>query len=51
MPRKVMIWGAVAIAAFYLISSPASAGGTVRQAGSAVSFVGHQLAVFLKAIG
>lgn len=51
MARKATMLGAAAIAAFYLIVSPASAASAVRHTGGMAQHVGHQLATFLKAIG
>jgi hypothetical protein len=51
MARKLVLVGAVAIAAFYLIASPRHAAGAVTDAGSFVGHTGHQLATFLRELG
>ncbi len=50
MPRKAAIVGVVAIAMFYLVSSPQSAASAVRSAGVGLQHVAHQVAIFLKSV-
>ncbi len=50
MGRKVAVLGVVAIALFYLITSPQTAAGAVKSAGVGLQHVAHQVAIFLKSV-
>ncbi len=50
MPRKLLVIGVVAIAMFYLVSSPTAAAGAVKSMGVGMQHVMHQVAVFLKSV-
>lgn len=51
MARKLTLLGVAAIAAFYLIVSPATAANAVKHTGLAMQHAAHQVATFLRALG
>ena len=48
--RKVALSAGGAIIAFYLVTAPQTAAGTVKHAGSTAGHVVHQVSVFLKSL-
>jgi hypothetical protein len=49
--RKLTLCGIAAVVVFYLMTAPTAAGSAVTHAGTALQHAGHQVAVFLKALG
>jgi len=49
--RKLTLFGVAAVVVFYLMTAPTAAGGAVTHAGTALRHAGHQVAVFLRALG
>jgi hypothetical protein len=50
MPRKLLIWGAVAFVLFYVFTSPDSAAGAVRGMVGGLEDVGNSFAQFLESL-
>lgn len=50
MKKKLLTWGAAALAAYYVLSDPAAAAGAVRGAGSSLSDAADALTAFLGAL-
>jgi hypothetical protein len=50
VPRKLLIWGAVAFVLFYVFTSPESAAGAVRGMLGSLEGVGNSFAQFLESL-
>lgn len=48
MPRKLLIYGAIAFIAFYVLSAPASAAGSVQAILDSLEGLGNSFAQFLE---
>ena len=51
MVRRFAVLGGVAVLLFYVVTTPQTAAGTFRKAGSGLGYAAHQISVFLRSLG